>query len=289
MPLRLVPVLLCLLVTAATARAQVVTRDIPYASPAHERQLLDVHAPPGAKGRPVVFWIHGGGWQTGHKGLVALKPQAFNDAGLVFVSTNHRLWPSVTMGDIISDIARGLRWVHDHVAEYGGDPATVFVMGHSSGGQLAAIVCTDDRYLKAEGLSLSMIKGCVPVDADTFDVPAIIEVAEVRARAHGFPLPTSGHRQKFGNDPVKHRDFSAVTHVAANKHIPPFLILHVAEHPDTGAQARRFGAVLQAAGVSTAIMGVRETWHAAINDNIGKPGDPGSDAVFDFVKTVLAR
>ena len=63
----------------------------------------------------------------------------------------------------------------------------------------------------------------------------------------------------------------------------------MAEHPDTGAQARRFGAVLQAAGVSTAIMGVRDTWHAAINDNIGKPGDPGSDAVFDFVKTVLAR
>jgi len=286
---RLLSTLLLLVSTATLAHAQVVTRDIPYASPAHERQVLDVHAPPGAKGRPVVFWIHGGGWQTGHKGLVALKPQAFNDAGFVFVSINHRLWPGFEMGDIIRDVAKSLRWVHDHVAEYGGDPSTVFVMGHSSGGQLAALICTDDRYLEAEGVALTMIKGCVPVDADTFDVPAIIEVAEVRARAHGFPLPTSGHRQKFGNDPVKHRDFSAVTHVAPGKGIPPFLILHVAEHPDTGAQARRMAAALTAAGVAVTVVPVRDTWHAAINDNIGKPGDPGSEAVFGFVRQLLPR
>ena len=64
-------------------------------------------------------------------------------------------------------------------------------MGHSAGRQLAALVCTDDRYLKAEGLSLAIIKGCVPVDGDTYDVPAIIETAEARARAHGLPLPTA--------------------------------------------------------------------------------------------------
>ncbi len=150
--MRILTSLFLVLATASVARGQVVTRDIPYASPAHERQVLDVHAPPGAKNLPVVFWIHGGGWQTGHKGQVALKPKAFNDAGLVFVSINHRLWPTVEMGDIFRDVAKGLRWVHDHVAEHGGDPTRVLVMGHSSGGQLAAIVCTDDRYLKAEGL-----------------------------------------------------------------------------------------------------------------------------------------
>src|ERR1700736_5973142 len=47
------------------ARAQDVKRNIPYAEPAHERQVLDVYAPHHAKNLPVVFWIHGGGWQTG--------------------------------------------------------------------------------------------------------------------------------------------------------------------------------------------------------------------------------
>ena len=210
-----------------------VKRDIPYAAPPQERQVLDVYSPPGAKDRPVVFWIHGGGWQAGDKSSVQIKPQAFTDRGFVFVSTNYRLLPHVEMVTIVRDIAKSIRWVHDHIAEYGGDPRRLLVMGHSAGAQLAALVCTDDRYLKAEGLSLAIIKGCVPVDGDTYDVPAIIETAETRRRVHGLPQATYGHREKFGNDPAKHRDLSAVTHVARDKGIPPFLIMHVAEHPDT--------------------------------------------------------
>lgn len=287
--MRLLPSLCLVLATASVAHGQTVTRDLPYASPTTERQTLDVHAPAGARNLPVVFWIHGGGWQTGHKGLVALKPKAFNDAGLVLVSINHRFLPAVTMDDIVRDVAKAFRWMHDHVAEYGGDPSRVLVMGHSSGGQLAALLCTDERLLKAEGLSLAPIKGCVPVDADTFDIPAVIEVAEVRARAYGVALPTNGHRQKFGNDPVKHKDFSTVTHVAAGKGIPPFLILHVAENADTGAQARRLATVLKGADIPVTVVGVRETSHEQLNANLGKAGDPGSDALFAFVKQALSK
>jgi len=281
-------VLLVSLACASNADAQGVTRDIPYAT-AHERQVLDVYAPPGAKNLPVVFWIHGGGWQSGDKTMVALKPKAFTDAGFIFVSISHRLLPTVEMGAITKDVGSALGWVHKNIAKYGGDPARLLVMGHSSGGQLAALMCTDDRYAKAEGFSLRIIKGCVPVDADTFDIPAIIEVAETRARAHQLPLPTYGHRQKFGNDPAKHRDFSAVAHVAPNKGIPPFLILHIAGHPDTGAQARRMANVLEAAGIPVKVVAGRETTHASINDNIGAPNDPVTKELFAFVADALKR
>jgi arylformamidase len=285
----LILILLPLIVAGVPdAHAQRVTRDIPYAT-AHQRQVLDVHAPEGARNLPVVFWIHGGGWQTGDKSMVALKPKAFMDAGFVFVSINHRLLPAVDMGTIIRDVASALGWVYKNIATHGGDPARLLVMGHSSGGQLAALICVDDRYAKAEGVSLTMIKGCVPVDADTFDVPAIIEVAETRARAHHQPLPTNGHRQKFGNDPVKHRDFSTVTHVARDKGIPPFLILHIGGNPDTGAQARRLGAVLQAAGISARIVVGREATHGSINDNIGAGNDVVTKELFAFVAAALKR
>ena len=280
--------LLIALAAASTALAQRVVRDLPYAT-AHERQVLDVYAPEGAKNLPVVFWIHGGGWQTGDKSMVALKPKAFMEAGFVFVSINHRLLPAVAMSAITSDVASALGWVHKNIAAYGGDPARVFVMGHSSGGQLAALMCTDDRYAKAEGFSLAMIKGCVPVDADTFDIPAIIEVAETRARVHHLPMPTYGHRQKFGDDPAKHRDFSAVTHVAKNKSIPPFLILHIAGHPDTTAQARRMAAVLEGAAIPVKVVAGRETTHASINDNIGAAGDPVTKELLAFVAEALRR
>jgi arylformamidase len=285
---RLICVLLVTVAWTSEAYAQRVTRDIPYAT-AHERQVLDVHAPPGAKDLPVVFWIHGGGWQTGDKSMVALKPKAFTDAGFLFVSINHRLLPTVEMDAITRDVASALGWVHKNIATHGGDPTRLLVMGHSSGGQLAALMCTDNRYAKAEGFSLTMIKGCVPVDADTFDIPAIIEVAETRARVHQLPLPTYGHRQKFGNDSAKHRDFSAVTHVAPNKGIPPFLILHIAGHPDTGAQARRLAAVLGGAGISVKVVAGRETTHASINDNLGAPNDPVTAELFAFLAKVLDR
>jgi len=281
-------VLLASVACVSEAHAQRVTRDIPYAT-AHQRHVLDVYAPAGAKNVPVVFWIHGGGWQTGDKSMVALKPNAFMDAGFVFVSINHRLLPAVEMGDITSDVASALGWVHKNIAAHGGDPTRLLVMGHSSGGQLAALMCTDDRYAKAEGFSLTIIRGCVPVDADTFDIPAIIEMAETRARVHHLPLPTYGHRQKFGNDPAKHRDFSTVTHVARNKGIPPFLILHIAGHPDTGAQARRLAAVLGAAGIPAKVVAGREATHASINNNIGAPDDPVTAELFAFVAGVLKR
>lgn len=273
---------------ASTQGAELkLTRDIPYATPAHERQVLDVYAPENVRQLPVVFWIHGGGWQAGDKTSVQVKPQAFVDRGFVFVSTNYRLLPHVEIDVIFRDIAQSIHWVHAHIAEYGGDPQRVLIMGHSAGAQLAALMCTDDRYLKAEGLSLDFIKGCVPVDGDTYDVPAIIETAETRRRVHGLPQATFGHREKFGHTAEKHRDYSAVTHVTKDKGIPPFLILYVADHPDNSAQAQRMGNALKAAGVPATVYGAKATNHNRINDELGLPEDPVTKALFEFTTYAL--
>lgn len=263
--------------------------NLPYASPAHERQVLDIYAPPGAKDLPVVFWIHGGGWQAGDKTSVQLKPQTFVAKGFVLVSTNHRLLPHVEMRTIFEDVAKSLGWVHKNIARHGGDPKRIFVMGHSAGAQLAALMCTDYRYLKAEGVPFSALRGCVPVDGDTYDIPAMIETAETRLRVHGMPMPKYGHRLKFGNDPALHREYSAVTHVAKGKGIPPFLILHVADHPDNAMQARRFETVLKEAGIAVKNFGGRETNHNRINAELGLPDDPATKALFEFLETALRQ
>lgn len=279
--------LLAALLLVTSVEAQTLVRSQPYVPAGHERQVLDIHSPEKAKGAPVVFWIHGGGWQTGDKANVQNKPKAFTDRGMVFVSTNHRLLPEVDMGTIIRDIAKSLRWVHENIAMHGGDPEKILVMGHSSGAQLATLICTDDRYLKAEGLSLAMIKGCMPVDGDTYDVPAIIETAETRRRVHGQPQSKYGHREKFGVDPEKHRDFSAVTHITKGKGIPPFLILYVADHPDNSAQAQRLTAVLKETGIEVRTFAGKDTNHTKINANLGTPGDPATQALDEFLARVL--
>jgi acetyl esterase/lipase len=276
------------LLFASVAEAQNLRSDIPYGDPADERQVLDIYAPDGAKNLPVVFWIHGGGWQTGDKTDVQIKPRVFAERGFVFVSTNYRLLPHVEMDVLIRDVAKSLGWVHKNIAGHGGDPGRIFVMGHSAGAQLAALLCIDDRYLKAEGVPFDVLKGCVPVDGDTYDLPAIIMTAELRQTVHGLPLPTFGHRVKFGNDPKKHIDFSAVTHVTKGKGIPPFLILHVAGHPDVTAQARRLGAVLQEAEIPATLFGARETTHNKLNADLGLPDDPATQELFKFLGPLIA-
>ncbi len=279
---------LTFLLLLSAARAQNLTSNLPYADPpAHERQVLDVYAPAGARNLPVVFWIHGGGWQTGDKTSVQIKPRAFAERGFLFVATNHRFLPQVEMGELIRDVARSLGWVYKNIEKYGGDPKRIFVMGHSSGAQLAALLCIDERYLKAEGVPLRALRGCVPVDGDTYDIPAIITTAEIRQTVHGLPLPEFGHRVKFGNDPRKHIDFSAVTHVARGKEIPPFLLLHVAGHPDVTAQAKRLAAVLREADIPVTVFGASETTHSRINADLGLPDDPATRELFRFLGPLL--
>jgi len=289
MPMTVSPKLaIATLLLAQVANGQTLKSNIPYAEPALERQVLDIHAPAEATGLPVVFWIHGGAWQAGDKTGVGLKPKVFNDRGFVFVSTNYRLLPTVDMATLIGDCAKSLGWVHRHIADHGGDPNRIFVMGHSAGAQLAALLCTDDRYLHAAGVPFTALVGCVPVDGDTYDIPAMIMTNEFRQQLHDLPLPEMGHRQWFGNAPQKHVDFSAVTHVAKGKGIPPFLILHVAGQPDVTAQARRLGNVLKAADVPVTVFGKRETSHGKLNDDLGIPDDPATQALYAFVDQLVA-
>ena len=136
------------------ATAQRLAHDIPYVENGHKRHVLDVYTPENRPGKslPVMFWIHGGGWQAGDKSDVALKPKALTERGFVFVSTNYRLLPEVKMDELIGDVARAVGWVHRNIARYGGDRTRIFVGGHSAGAQLAALICIDDRYLKKEGI-----------------------------------------------------------------------------------------------------------------------------------------
>lgn len=286
MPQRPRMLLVALVVLAAgPLRGQEKLADIRYREGGHARHVLDVYRPrtPTSPALPVVFWIHGGGWQAGDKADVGIKPRVLTDRGFVFVATNYRLVPEVGMEDLIGDVAAAAGWVHRHIAEHGGDPSRIIVGGHSAGAQLAALVCIDDRYLKREQVPAAALRGCVPVDGDTYDVPKVILTAEHRQAIYGGAMPTFGHRQKFGNDPEKHVDLSAVTHVAAGKAIPPFLILYFAGNPDTTAQARRLESILAGAGHRAKAVGSRQTNHELLDAELGKTGAAGTDEFLEFV------
>ena len=283
---------LLVLSSAASAADYRIHRDLAYVEPKEQRHLLDVYTSTESKNNPVVVWIHGGGWQAGDKSDVAAKPWAFVDRGFVFVAINYRFIPHVGMKQIAQDVAKAIRWTHDHAGKYGGEPATMFLMGHSAGASLTALVCTDDRYLKAEGLSLSILKGCVPVDGDAYDVPMQIGTVE--------PYRAQSFTRKFG-DAAAQNDLSAVTHIAKERNIPPFLILHVADPkgtalrgrsgspccPETDIQSQRFAKALKEAGIPAQVHAAEGRSHTTLDSGLGLPGDEATKVLFEFLDGVL--
>lgn len=275
--------------TATMAPAQKtprIERDIAYAQPRNERQLLDVYAHPTESSLPVIVWVHGGGWMRGSKSEVDHKPAAFVKRGFVFVSINYRFVPQVTMDTIVRDVAKSVGWVHANIARHGGDPQRIFLMGHSAGAQLAALLCTDSRYIEAESVPRTSIKGCVPIDGDTYDVPLQIATTSARRKSLKQPTPKMGYPEKFGNL-ERQRELSAVNHVAPDRGIPPFLIIHVTDHTDTAAQAYRLWAALDHAGVPAKLFGAEETDHVKLDRFLGVLGDLATKALFEFTDRML--
>ena len=138
-------------------------------------------------------------------------------------------------------------------------------------------------------MSFRVLKGCVPVDGDTYDIPKIIMTAELRQALYGGKMFTFGHRQKFGNDPEKLVDFSAVTHVAKDRGIPLFLILYFSGNPDTRAQAERLESVLKAAEIPARSYGKRDSNHSRLNDDLGQPDDPATQELHKFLDSLVGR
>ena len=120
------------------ARAtQACTLDLPYGEGPME--TLDVF--PAAKpGAPVVVFIHGGYWRSLDKADHAFLAPAFTRHGACTFIPNYALCPAVTIPQIVLQMVKALDWVHRNARRYGGDPSRIYVVGHSAGGHLAAMM-----------------------------------------------------------------------------------------------------------------------------------------------------
>lgn len=94
---------------------------------------------------PVLYYIHGGGFFGGHMGvveqLVKMIVEKFN---IVAVSINYRLAPENPYPKGHEDCYEGLKWIYEHISEYGGDQENLFVAGDSAGGNLTQYCTTRD-------------------------------------------------------------------------------------------------------------------------------------------------
>lgn len=195
------------------------------------RQRLDIYAPSNrndASTLPVIVFIHGGGWRDGDKAGYEFAGRALASRGFLTVVPNYRLSPAIHFPAFVEDGAAALRWVRTNIANQGGDPERIVLVGHSAGAHIAALLAMDEHWL---GADRSAIAGWVGL-AGPYDF---------------LPLDTPSTRGAFGNAP----DLAATQPINfAGEGDPPALLLHGSV--DTTVKPRqssRLAARLEAAGV----------------------------------------
>jgi acetyl esterase/lipase len=192
---------------------------------------LDVYVPKdAAPTRPVALFFYGGSWRRGQRAEYGFVGRALAREGILTLVVDYRLYPSGAFPRFEEDAAAAVKWAKTHAAEFGGDPAHLFLVGHSAGGHIVALLATDGRYLAAEGLKPRDLAGVVGI-AGPYDF---------------LPLTDPDIRAVFGPE-AGWAASQPVNFVDGDE--PPFLLLqgtgdHVVAPKNADALARR----LEAAG-----------------------------------------
>ena len=168
---------------------------------------LDVYRPAAtsAERMPVVVFFYGGGWSSGRREDYRFVGRRLAEAGILAVVADYRTWPTAGFPGFVEDGARAVAWARANAADFGGDPERLFVAGHSAGAQIAALIGSDPRYLRAHGLQPRTLAGVIGLSGPyDFDVT-------------GDLIPIFGPTAQWPQA-------QALNYVDGNA--PPFLLVH---------------------------------------------------------------
>lgn len=244
--------------------------DVPFGT--DPRQQLDVYTPRGLRApAPIVVFFYGGSWNQGDRRDYAFVGEALAARGMVAVIADYRIYPQVRYPAFVEDAAMVVAWARREAKTIGGDPARIFVMGHSAGAYNAAMVALDKRWLAQQSLSPSVLRGWIGLAGPYDFLP--IENPDVK--------PVFFH-------PNSPPDSQPINHVTAKA--PPALLMAsrkdelVDPQRNTGGLARK----LRAAGVSVKELTFNNTSHATLIVTMAWPFRqlaPVLDEVERFVKS----
>jgi acetyl esterase/lipase len=149
-----------------------VHRDLAYES-SGDRHKLDIYSRPDpSRSKPVIVFFYGGTWIEGSKAEYAWVGAALARQGYVVVVADYRVYPEGQWPGFIQDNASAVRWTHDNISKFGGDPRMLYIMGHSAGAVNAMSLAVDDRWLNQVGMDpLKDIKGVIALSGPFEFVP----------------------------------------------------------------------------------------------------------------------
>lgn len=240
------------------------------------RQRLDIYRPRDARGRaPVVVFFYGGSWRSGDRGDYRFVGEALASRGIVAVIADYRVYPQVRYPEFVRDSASAVAWTLREIVGYGGDPARVFVMGHSAGAYNAAMVALDPQWLETAGASTTKLAGWIGL-AGPYDFLPITgqDIKPV------FDFPGT----PAGSQPLAHADAQS----------PPALLIAAVDDDlvDPQRNTARMSAKLKGAGVRVQLYMLERVSHVTLLAVMSRPFRaiaPVLDEVAAFVESTPAR
>ena len=205
---------------------------------------LDVYRPQHAQGAaPVVVFFYGGAWRRGARAQYRFVGRRLAQNGVLTIVADYRTWPRAGFPAFVDDAARAVAWARRHASDYGGDPARLYVAGHSAGAQIAALVGADARYLGAHGMKPRDLAGVIGLSGP-YDFVISAPYAPIFGPRSQWPAA------------------QAINAVDGDE--PPFLLVHgtadrVVETRDSELMARR----LRDAGVPAELVLLPDGGHTA--------------------------
>lgn len=245
-------------------------RDIAYGEDL--RQRYDIYIPAGDGPFPVLVFVHGGGWSSGHKDDYAFAGQQFAGRGYLTAVPTYRLAPAHPWPAFAEDTAAAVAALSARAAEWGGDPDHLFLAGHSAGAYNAVIVAVADRFLAGEGVR-----------------PGIIDGVAGLSGPYDFRPPYGKMVRTAFGDAADTDDIDATTHV--DRSDPPMLLIHgTADEVVEMRHSLTLAAALTEAGVRAELRLYEGDDHAAPLVHIARPGrGPTVEDMDLFFRSVMAE
>ena len=241
-------------------------------------QSLDIYSPDSSDTPcPVIVWVHGGGWMTSDKQKhIEHKAAFFTQLGYVFVSVNYRLSPDVHHPAHTQDVAQSIVWLHQNVANHGGDPSRLLLMGHSAGGHIVSLLGTNARFLLEAGIDPQIILGILVIDGVGFDVQS-----RMKRQQQSF---SHMYTQAFGSHEEGWQDASPVLHIGTHTYTPRYLMLCADHSNHAPVAAQIFWEALKEANLQADVTTISNKDHGTINEDIGKYKEVINMIIEDFLK-----
>lgn len=235
---------------------------------------LDVYAPAHAAHAPVVVFFYGGTWVHGERAWYRFVGTTLAAHGVVTVIPDYRKYPQVTLDGFMQDAAAAVAWTHTHAAEFGGAPDDIFVMGHSAGGQIAALLATSPAWLGRHGIKPADLAGFIGL-AGCYDFVPVPQDDPIMLGV-------------FGSTPEQQRRGQPVSYVRGAE--PPMLLLQGTDDDEVEpSNAISLYRATQALHEDSTLRTYPGVGHEALLFSLSRPLHDGAPTLVDVLAFIQAH